>query len=282
MQFETFVTLGAHAVAQLVAGVYPQGMGVAVPFNGTRRWYMATFDKSPEDLLSEDYQDQVFRQLRAVVAMMFADGVHTVYTPLLGHDLAERGEEYMRFITPGLLAVCESEAMNWYAAHAVHAACYGQLALVPEDIRRELETLPARTRSTEVRHYLRYGVFADRPTGDIITRVVRWYETAGTAPSAGDLIAEYYQGQVAPAELWIGSDQPTVFDVPLVMHGNTALYFLQFPTLYLDHRAWRRLLYDCLYVRGDQEALYTGETHYETLITGLGQREGGYWMPSAT
>ena len=70
--------------------------------------------------------------------------------------------------------------------------------------------------------------------------------------------------------------------MPLVTNGQTALYFLQFPTLYLNQRTWRRLLFDFLFVRGDEESLYPDNVSAERDIVGLGVRRDGYWVAATT
>jgi hypothetical protein len=282
MDFSDFLELDAQTVSNLIANHPRAPMGVGIPFNGTRRWYMATFQKSADDLYTQDYLDQVFNRLSEIVRMMFDDGVHTVYTPIMGRDLAERGNEYMQFGAQAVASVGSAPALSWYHTQQIDVACYGQTNLLPPNVQNTLATVRQTTQDSQARHFLRYGVFADRPTQDLIARVLHLHATLGAAPTETQLIADYFEGPVAPVGMWIGSDQPTVFDVPLVVHGSTALYFLQFPTLYLNRRSWRRLLYDYLFVRGDDEALHPDNITFEQHITGLGQRQDGYWVPSTT
>jgi hypothetical protein len=133
-----------------------------------------------------------------------------------------------------------------------------------------------------VRHYVRYGVFADIEIPDIIAHTLRLYQRLGKPPSEAQLLATYYGGRPVKLNIWLGTDQPTFFDVPLVLNGHTALYFLQFPTPYMDFPLWRRILYDYLFVRGDEESLYPENVSSERLITGLGTRRNGYWQPATT
>src|SRR5207247_5237767 len=125
--------------------------------------------------------------------------------------------------------------------------------------------------------YLRYGVIADRPQPDLISRTIQLHHRLETVPTEAQLAEDYYCGPFIQIGMWIGSDQPTLFDVPLVTREDTALYFLQFPTLYLDQYLWRRLLYDYLYVRGDDEGLHSDDLTFERHIMGLGVRRDGRW-----
>lgn len=280
IDFAQFAELDAQVVAELVADTLPEPLGVGIPFNGTRRWYMASFGARADALYTQDYLDQVFGKMREIIRMMFADGVQAIYTPIMGYDLAARGDEYMQFGLSAIAQVARPEVIDWYRAHHIDAACYGELAHLPEQVREVVTTMHALTCQDDTSRYLRFGVFADRATDPIIRLACGLRETLGVPPSASQLVQAYYQGPVGRLGMWVGSDQPTVFDVPLVMHGNTALYFLHYPTLYLDHRAWRRLLYDVLFVRGDQETLYPDNIVTVQHISGLGIRREDGWSPS--
>lgn len=279
MEFSEFASLPAPDVAAVVLHHVAHPLGVAIPFNGTRRWYMSTFQKDAAELYTETYLERVFCQMMAVMDMMFADGVQTIYTPIIGRDLAQRGQDYMRFGVQAVAQVVSDAARKWYDTRQIEALCYGETSLLPRGIQMMLEHLPIHD---DALHRLRYGVFADRPLTDIIAHTLRLQHTGNKPPTAEQVIKSYYGGAATPVSMWIGSDQPTIFDVPLVVHGNTALYFLQFPTLYLDQPSWRRLLYDYVFIRGDQETLYPDNIATEKHITGLGRRQDGYWVPSTT
>lgn len=276
MQFSEFLHLPAAQVRSLVQRHAP--VAVAIPFNGTRRWYMATYQKQAEDVFSEDYLERVLGRMLEIMGMMFADGVRTIYTPIMGRALMERGEAYMEFGIRAIGNVAAAAAQAWYAEHQIEASAYGQLDLLPAELQQTLAAMSAQAESPT--GYLRYGVFADQPLDDLLQRTVRLYQQNGTVPSGDELMAAYYGGLADPITMWIGADQPTVFDVPLVLHEATALYFLQFPTLYLDIATWRRLLYDSLFVRGDEETLYPDNLLETRQVAGLGVRRAGGWQPS--
>ncbi len=282
MEFAEFAQLDAPTVAQIVADQLPEPLGVGIPFNGTRRWYLATCNADPGALYSQDYLERVFGQMRAIIGAMFADGVHTVYTPIMGYDLATRGDEYMQFGLNAIAQVARPDVVAWYNEHRINAACYGQLDLLPVHVHQAVTDMFTTTRGARAAHFLRFGVFADRATDHVIELACDLRDMLGKRPTADQLLQAYYSGPVARLGMWIGSDQPTVFDVPLVLHGNSALYFLHYPTLYLDHHAWRRLLYDVLFVRGDQETLYPDNITTTQYVSGLGIRRDGGWIPSTT
>jgi hypothetical protein len=280
MQFAKFIALSAGEVASIVAQKTPDKLGVGIPINGTRRWYLATYQKQPMDLFGPDYAPRVTHRMWDIARMMFDDGVSAIYLPLIGRALAERGPEYMAFAAQSVRSLADENAVGWYLANDVAASCYGEIDLLPTDIQDLGVTMSRRTK--QGKRLLRYGIFADRPQPDLIARTIRLHQELGAIPTEQQLGEDYYHGPYISLGFWIGSDQPTLFDVPLVVGGHTALYFLQFPTLYLDHGTWRRLLYDYLYIRGDEEALYPDNIPEERQIVGLGARQDGYWRPSNT
>src|SRR5207247_2507722 len=132
---------------------------------------------------------------------------------------------YMAFVTDSIRSLADDEAAAWYLANNVVVSFYGEIGLLPADVQELVLDISRRTKDAE--RYLRYGIFADRPQPDLIARTIRLYHELGAAPTEQQLGEDYYGGLCIPLGLWIGSDQPTLFDVPLVVHGDTALYFLQ-------------------------------------------------------
>ncbi len=277
MDFAEFLELDPIRVAALVAEKKPRKFGVGIPFNGTRRWYLATFNAKPDALYGQDYAFRTTCRMWEIIGMILDDGVSAVYSPVIGRALAERGAEYMEFVSQSVAYLARNEAIKWYLDNRIAASCYGELHLLPAHVQERINYM--RT-ATQGERYLRYGVFADLPQPDLIARTIRLYERSGVAPTEEQLAEDYYGGPSIPVGIWIGCDQPTVFDVPLAIRENTALYFLQFPTLYLERRTWRRLLYDYLFVRGDEESLYPENLTGERRVTGLGARQDGRWLPS--
>lgn len=283
MTFDEFVTLAPRQMAELLTGrstEHSSALGVAMPLNGTRRWYLAHFKKQPDELLTEDYSLQTRRGMWDLAVMLFADGVKALYMPVMGRALAERGPEYMHYAAQSLAWLATDEALDWYRQQGITAMCYGDIDILPTEVYERLAALPKLTAGGA--NHLRYGVFADRSTPDLIRRTIRLHKDLGKLPTESQLLEDYYAGPFVPAGLWIGTDQPTLFDVPLAVHGNTALYFLQFPTLFLDRARWRRILYDYLFVRGDQETLYPENLGRAGRVLGLGVRRDGYWQASET
>jgi hypothetical protein len=287
VQFDGFADLSPVDVAALVHERMPQGLGVGIHFDGTRRWYMQSFGARPADLYTEHYVQETMRQIRRVARAMFEDGARAVYLPALGARIeAERGPDYARFQMEGLARELGHDEMLAFCRELdVELSCYGRVDRFGEAARALIESLPERTRTPRTRRYLRWGAFAGSPLDDVIERAIRLHRaSAGTrVPRASEVIEDYYRGPHVPLGMWIGQECPSIYGVPLLFTSRTNLYFLQFSTPYLDRRGWRRLLYDTLYVRGDQSHLATGtepDGGGERRVLGLGARvDGGAWKP---
>lgn len=282
MQLAEFERMEPLQIQAVIKEKVTRPLGVAMPFNGTRRWYLRTYNLLPEAMETrfQDYSLKTRNRMYEIIEMLFEDGVTALYTPSLGRALAERGPEYMEFMAEAMALLADQDSIAWYRRQKIWAGAYGELSLLPEHVQSKLDYLKQATREENASRILRYGIFADKPAPDLIARTIGLYHQLGAVPTEGQLIESYYGAPPVEAMLWIGSDQPTVFDVPLVLNGNTALYFLQFPTLFLDRTTWRRLLYDFLFVRGDEETLYPENITEARQITGLGIRRDGYWVPT--
>ena len=278
MNFQAF--LAQQSISAIVNQQHPAPLSVAIPFNGTRRWYLATFDKDQSALYTQDYLDQVTLRMREVFGWMFADGVAAVYSPIIGHALATRGEAYMQFGMAAITATCTPKALAWHKSKRISVRFYGDRQPLPPDVRDTIAEMEHATTFEAPQGVVYYGIFADQPLSDIITQTLSLASEADTPPSPEALIHSYYGAAAPTVSIWIGCDQPTVFDVPLVLSGDSALYFLTYPTPYFSHLAWRRVLYDYLFVRGDEETLFPENLHPERGILGLGRRQAGYWIPS--
>jgi hypothetical protein len=284
MRFEHFVERPPAEVSALVSTQIPEGLGVGVHFDGTRRWYMRTFGTKPEDLYGEHYTSQITGQIRRVTKMIFEDGARAVYLPALGMRMeTERGPEYARFQMEGLVRELSREEMREFCRGLdAELSCYGAIERFSDEHRSVLQSLPARTRTSGTCRYLRWGTFAGSPLADVFERVVRRYEATGRAPSDVEAVEDYYGGPHVPLRIWIGQECPSIYGIPLLFNSRTNLYFLQFPTAYLDHRGWRRLLFDALYVRGEQSRLNIENLPDDRRIFGLGMRVAGHWLADRT
>jgi len=281
MEFETFSFLPAREVAALVEDRFTERLGVAVHFDGTRRWYLRTYGACEHDLYNEDYASKTMQRIRDISEMMFRDGVTALYLPALGKRIeVERGPQYARFQADSLThALLEEDMLEFCRGLGIRLSCYGGVERLATRLERELRE---RQDVAGVERYMRWGVFAGSPLGDFSQRAVALSAKLGRAPTAAEILADYYAGPHIPVHIWIGQKRPSVYGVPFLLNSRTSLYFLQFPTPLLDRLTWRRVLYDAMYIRGDDSELFPEDVPLEREILGLGKLADGRWVAQQT
>jgi len=297
LDLQSFQNLPTEEIAKLVREAGPK---VCVfPINGTRRWFMLEY---PE-LADSDISVDVFVELGAwrlleICDLFFKHGIDTVLAPILGPDIIERGDSYAPVGISGLQWFAQNrKVLDFYASRDVRVQMYG-------DARRYFpntpyaSTLPmfddiAQQTADHQSHRLFLGVCAHDATETVAEIGVRFHQEHGCLPDKRQIIEAYYGEFVEPVDIFIGSGQPSAFDMPLVATGNEDLYFTVAPSAYLDTEMLRTILYDHLYVRSVDEADYDDispndwcymENFYTTnrkAVLGLGYRNNGnhFWYP---
>jgi hypothetical protein len=95
------------------------------------------------------------------------------------------------------------------------------------------------------------------------------------------LVGRYYGQPVGPVDLVVSSGQPAIWDIPLLDINKASLYFLQAPTFCLNQETLRRIFYDHLYQRVNDDDLYDNLTNQEwedIEVLGIGQRTRKGWI----
>lgn len=294
MDLEVFRRLSTAAVAELVR---ESGTKVCVfPINGTRRWFMLEHDVPEGEAWTAVYCDVAAERHIELYQLVFDHGIDTLLTPIFGPDLLERGEEYARMATEGLvLLATDPRFVQFYQDCDVRVRFYG-------DYRRffastEYGYIPglfdeviART-AAHNRHRLFFGVCAHDATETIGEMAVRYHSEHGHLPNKRTLVEMYYGEYVEPVSLFIGFDRLCAFDMPLVATGSEDLYFTVSPSPYLSAEQLRSILYDHLVSRRDRENDYAplGEEEWRAMgefyrvnlgnTLGVGLRVGQIWYP---
>jgi hypothetical protein len=78
----------------------------------------------------------------------------------------------------------------------------------------------------------------------------------------------------------IGSGQPAIWDLPLLDINKASLYFLQAPTFCLDQQTLRRILYDHLFIRVNDDEVPTQVSKQQwqpCQILGMGEKTEMGW-----
>lgn len=296
MDFETFLHLPAAQVAELVRQAGPR-VGV-FPINGTRRWFALEYPQHAASGDAETYLHLAGRRHIELYQLFFDHGVDTLLTPVFGPDLLERGDEYKQLLKRGLLWFAQDqEFLDFYDAYDVRVRVYGdaQRYLQNTPYAPALEAYAGLTRRTAAHRRCRlfFGICAHDPAETVAELGARFYQQHGCFPDKRQIVEAYYGEYVEPVSFFIGFDRPTVFDMPLIATGSEDLYFTVSPSLYLDARTLRAILYDHLYARrvddADYETLsskdwqalgdfYALNRHH---VLGLGRvhKSGKFWYP---
>ena len=202
-----FSVLPARDVAALVDDRFTEKLGVAVHFDGTRRWYLRTYGGACEhDLYNEDYVSKTMQRIRDISEMMFRDGVTALYLPALGKRIeVERGPQYARFQADSLThALLEEDMLEFCRGLGIRLSCYGGVERLATRLERELRE---RQDVAGVERYMRWGVFAVAVQPGTTCGAVRWWMGVGVPVYPGR-IAAGSQGPVVNS--WVSASNASM------------------------------------------------------------------------
>lgn len=289
----------AWPVEEVARRVRAAGPKVCVfPINGTRRWFLLECQDRPDAALGSEYVDRAARRHIELYRLLFDHGLDTLLTPVFGPDLLARGPAYFQVAAEGLRRLAtHPEFLAFYDEMQVRVRFYGDygrhlVGTEAEPLIGLFESLEADTRGHD-RFRLFFGLFAHDAVESVAELAVEYHQRWGKAPDRAALVEAYYGEPVAAVDLFIGFDKFCVFDMPLLTTGNEDLYFTVSPSLYLNERGLRRILYDHLYSRRQEDHQHTAMTDedWEAMRTfyranaerclgvGVRQARGGFWYP---
>ncbi|NDJ78612.1 MAG: diterpene synthase, partial [Chloroflexi bacterium] len=257
-------------VAELAAVVGATGPEVVVfPINGTRRWFM--LEHSPQGLehTHQTEADMLAAYLHAteinhidLYRLFFEHGIDTLLTPVFGPDILERSQDYLDMAAYGLSRLGTAQHfLDFFDEYGVRVRFYGDyrkhLAATPyASLIDGFDALTARTAQHD-RHRLFFGLFAHDATETVAELSIQYYNDHGRVPDKRALVELYYGEYVSPADIFIGFDKFSAFDMPLVAVGEEDLYFTVAPSPYLTEQQLREILFDHLYTRRIDDTDYS-------------------------
>jgi hypothetical protein len=272
---------------QRAASVLDRGPHTVVfPVNGTRRWFALKARNETGEDYRTSYPKAVACELRRLLGLFFDNGVQTLVIPVYGGDLIERGADYRQMAEYGLRLLCNAEARALYRRKAVRVRFYGEYSdCLSKEILMEMESLVQDTVDCND-HRIFYGICGDTP----VPAIARAALEMGRPISHKEAVRAFY-GEDLTADLFIGFDQPTAFDMPLIDRGGVDLYFTVAPSLYMDELLLRAILSDWRHSReqnASYEELRASQWEYMdrfyTLnrhsVMGMGKRRDGIWYPT--
>ena len=293
MSLEAFLALPTEELANLVRG--DRVKTCVFPFNGTRRWFLLERPSSAGGDLAKQYIELTTQGYINTYKLVFDHGIDNIVAPAFGGELlVNRGEEYMRQIGTSLsLLAIHPDFVNFYKEYDVRVHFYGEYRKQFKDTSYAyiIDQFDEVTRQTadHTSRALFYGVFAEDATMTTAELAIQHVQQTGTRPTRRDLIERYYGEFIEKADIFIGYEKFNVFDYPMLGLGEESLYFTVAPSLYMNDRQLRNILYDFLYLRPVQDPDYFSmpqadfeamRRYYEAnreVTFGIGEMRGGIW-----
>ena len=291
---ERFLELSTDEVAALVKAT---GQKVVVfPVNGTRRWFMLEHAEKIGDNFFEAYMDVSIQNHVHLCSMLYDHGIHTILTPVFGHELMHRGDEYTKRVgMDGLVRTATDKSYrDFFEEYKVRVRFYGDYRDILKGTEFEFvlgsiyEVMDVTKNNTRFNLY--FGVFADDSTDTISRLSVEHYLAHGAVPDKDTLIRKYYGEELPSVSMFIGFEKFSTFDFPLLSNGSEDLYFSVSPSPYMTKRQLRAILYDHIYTRRMPDADYTSmekseldwlREYYHTnkdAVLGTGKLKFGIWF----
>ena len=195
--------------------------------------------------------------------MVLDHGVGAILAPSFGMLNLRRGEAYVRHALAGLLDMASDEVYREMFRRGVRVRFYGDYrrALAAPEFGSTVEACDEIMASTAGGDgpLILIGLFADNANEEIARLSVELFQKHGKVPDRAALIEAYYGVPLPDLSLFVGFEQPQLFDVPLVATGYQDMYYTLNPTPDVDEAQLRAILYDHLVARQRPEA------HYEKL-----------------
>jgi tuberculosinol/isotuberculosinol synthase len=292
MTREKFMQLSKDELGRIVRG--DRAKTCVFPFDGTRRWFLLEYGREFDGDATKNYAELTAQAYIAIYKLVFDHGLDNIVAPVFGGETLKRGEEYMREIGAAMSLLATHPAfIEFYKDYDVRVHFYG-------DYRKLLNQTPyayicdlfdeiTRQTAQNKGRALFYGVCADDATVTIAELAIKYYQDNNRTPSRRDLIEQYYGEYIEKADIFIGFEKFTVFDYPMLGWGMESLYYSVAPSLYMNERQLRNILYDHVYLRPvpDPDFFTIHEADFESMrkfyeanreaAYGIGEIRGGIW-----
>lgn len=224
---------------------------------GTSRWYFLEHgDLAVGYGQKERFQDYGRRALQRTVelcAMMFADGIRTIFVVGFVPGQNMRTGDYNKNLAWAYSLLVDSEAQELYNRHEVGALFRGGWAdlfqqLSIDDLMDRCEVL-----EQETHHHKHWLIWLTQDKGAIpdsmFPFIMEHMRAHGRLPDRHTLCATYYKRPIEHIDMLIGHNKTSLEGLipPLMTVGDA--YFSVTPSYYMKHKHWRSILYDHLFAR---------------------------------
>ena len=296
MDRDKFLNLSAKEIATILR---TGGSKVCVfPFNGTRRWFLLEYGREFDGDAAKNYVELTTQGYINTYKLVFDHGIDTIVAPVFGGEIFNRGEEYMREIGAKMtLLATHPLFLEFYETYGIRVHFYGDYGKQLNGtsysyISDSFEEITEKT-SHHTQHRLFYGVCAEDATATTAELSVKHFQETGKIPTRRELIEQYYGEYIEKADIFIGFEKFNVFDYPMLGWGEESLYFTVAPSLFMNSRQLKNILYDYIYLRPVQDPDYftMPEEDFEAMrkfyeanrevAFGVGEMRGGIWYPKS-
>ncbi|MCC6905017.1 MAG: hypothetical protein IT326_04180 [Anaerolineae bacterium] len=235
---------------------YARSLTVALSTSGTSRWYFLEHGNprqgyhQPHEF--ESYGRLVIDRVMEIAAIIFADGVQTLFIPGFAGGQGSRNPEYhrnMQWVYRMLVDDVTRRLYDRYQMGVVFRGAWRRLFewLNADDLARDFEVLEQEAQGRERR--LIWYVADDFIPVEVLPLVRDSLNVTGAMPAMATLSEAYYGRPLEKVDIFIGNNKPSVAGLcpPLLSLGD--LYYTVSPITYLQADDWRRILYDHLFER---------------------------------
>ncbi|BBX72709.1 hypothetical protein H7H78_08745 [Mycobacterium shinjukuense] len=247
---------------------------VVLYLNATRRW----FQSQRQDWRL--YWSIAGAAHREVSQLCYSYGINTLIQPFIGYDLLSRGQDYFDTTMKYLESLADEDYFSWFVKNQIRVYFYGNW----RGAMQERGYVATAARLSEVMeetqgfstHRLFIGLFADEGM-DRIARLSQGVD------DGQQLLRLYYGADMGAVDLIIGSGQPAIWDIPMLDINKANLYFLQAPTFCLTDEGLRKILYDHLFERRNDDEIQEildPRSWENCAILGLGKNTRRGWVAS--
>ncbi|KTC98008.1 Diterpene synthase [Legionella erythra] len=254
MDYNRFMSLENNEIAEIVK---ENGPKVCVfPINGTRRWFTLEFSNVGPDNYFKEYLNQTLHNHLYLYRLLYDHGIDMLVTPEMGTDTLKRmlaDDQYGDLMYEGIHHFTSDAYLNFFDRYDIKVNFYGAYKESLKNTKYETIFTLFEKISEHTKDHTQRKLFMGFFAGDYLDCITKFscdfYSKNNQYPSKQDLIKFYYGDDVGEADLFIGFDHFTAFDMPLIATGNEILYFMISPSPYMTSTTLRKILYDFIYNR---------------------------------
>lgn len=234
-----------------------QGKAVVLAPGGTSRWYFLEHGDPKVGYADgerfREYGRRVIQRVVEIADMLFEDGVRTLFAMSWGVGQTVRGAEYRENMSWAYEMLADEVSQELYTRYNIGVLFRGQWARLFERFEspdlsvqfRGVEDATARQRD----RWLIWYVDDELIPESVVPLVGRGLQAERRIPDRETLCEAYYGRAVHHIDIFIGNNKPNIAGMIPPLTTVEDAYFTVSPSLYMDQRLWRHILYDHVFAR---------------------------------